>query len=129
MAQSGDPEVVKNFDTLRLGLREQGWIEGQNIALEERWADLKYERLPALATQLVQLRVDAVVGATTPLIDAARKVTQTIPIIMVGILDPVGSGFISSFARPGGNITGLSAFRAQRSSASKWSSSTRWSRP
>ncbi len=107
VARTGDAQVENNFEALRQGLRERGWIDGQNIAFEYRWADGRYERLPDLAADLVRLNVKAIVGATTPLIQAVKNTTETIPVVMVAILDPVGARFVASLARPGGNITGL----------------------
>jgi putative tryptophan/tyrosine transport system substrate-binding protein len=107
VARDGDVQVQKNFEALRQGLRERGWIDRQNISFEYRWADGKYERLPQLAAELVTLKVDVILGATTPLIRAVKDTTKDIPIVMVGIIDPVGAGFVSSLARPGGNVTGL----------------------
>jgi putative ABC transport system substrate-binding protein len=107
IARSGTPQVQNNFDALREGLRERGWVEGRNIAFDYRWADGRYERLPILAADLIQHKADLLVGATPPLIQAAQKVTTTVPIVMVGILDPVGAGLVTSLARPGKNITGL----------------------
>ncbi|MGH9650140.1 MAG: ABC transporter substrate-binding protein [Terriglobales bacterium] len=95
-------------ETLRAGLRDLGYVEGKNIVIEYRWADGKYERLPGLAAELVQLKVDVIVAAGTPAIPAAQQATSAIPIVMVGTGDPVGRGFIASLARPGGNVTGLS---------------------
>jgi ABC-type uncharacterized transport system substrate-binding protein len=95
-------------EAFRQGLRELGYVEGQHIALEERWAEDRLDRLPALAAELVQRNVDLIVtGATVP-IQAVQHATKTIPIIMAMSNDPVESGFVASLARPGGNITGLS---------------------
>jgi len=93
---------------IRLALRELGYIEGQNIAIEYRYAEGKNDRLPGLATELVRLKVDIiVVGGDLP-IQAAKKATKTIPIVMMGTgSDPVRAGFVESLARPGGNVTGL----------------------
>src|SRR5215831_16760361 len=93
---------------IRLVLRELGYIEGQNIAIEYRYAEGKNDRLPGLATELVRLKVDIiVVGGDIP-IQAAKKATMTIPIVMMGTgSDPVRAGFVESLARPGGNVTGL----------------------
>jgi putative ABC transport system substrate-binding protein len=90
------------------GLRDLGYVEGRNVVIQWRSAGGKYERLPGLATELVQLQVDVIVAAGAPAISAAQKATTTIPIVMGTTGDPVGSGFIRSLARPGGNITGLS---------------------
>ena len=97
------------------GLRELGLVEGKNILIEYRWADGKYERLPALAAELVQMKVDVIVASANA-IRAAQQATTTIPIVMVTTADPVGSGFIASLARPGRNITGLSAIATDLSS-------------
>jgi putative ABC transport system substrate-binding protein len=83
-------------------------VEGQNISIDSRWAEGKYERLPGLATELVRLKVDVIVTYAPPAIQAAREATATIPIVMGGVVDPVATGFVASLARPGGNITGLS---------------------
>jgi len=88
------------------GLRDLGWVDGQNIAIEYRWAANKAENLPALADELVGLKVDLIVAAATPAVSAAKNATKTIPIVMTGVADAVGSGFVASLAQPGGNITG-----------------------
>ncbi len=90
------------------GLRELGYVEGKNIVIEWRFAEGKYERLPDLAAELVGLKVDVLAVVNTAVIRAARQATGTIPIVMLTSSDPVGSGFVASLARPGGNITGLS---------------------
>ena len=90
------------------GLRALGWVEGQNIALEYRWAEGQYERFPGLAAELGRLPVDVIVAMITPAALAAQHTTTTIPIVMVAVHDPVGSGLVASLARPGGNVTGLS---------------------
>ncbi|MBI3625144.1 MAG: ABC transporter substrate-binding protein [Candidatus Rokubacteria bacterium] len=92
----------------RQGLREHGYTEGQNIAIEYRWAEGGLDRLPDLAVELVRLKVDIIVAAGDPAIHAAKQATSTIPIVMVAVGEPVRSGFVSSLARPGGNMTGLS---------------------
>ena len=89
------------------GLRELGWIEGQNLAIEYRWAANREDQLPALAVELVRLKVDVIVTSSTPSAQAAKRATTTIPIVMTFVADPVGSGLVASLARPGGNITGL----------------------
>src|SRR5712664_2121895 len=89
------------------GLRELGWIEGQNIVVEYRWAANREDQLPALAAELVRLKVDVIVTSSTPAAQAAKRATTTIPIVVTFAADPVGSGLVASLARPGGNITGL----------------------
>jgi putative ABC transport system substrate-binding protein len=95
-------------EALIAGLRELGYLEGKNLTIEYRWAEGKYERLPGLAAELVQMKVDVIVAATPLAVQAAQQATTTIPIVMVAVADPVGSGFVASLARPGRNITGLS---------------------
>ena len=92
----------------RQSMRELGYVEGQNLVIEWRSADNESARLPRLAAELVNLKVDVIVAVATPATGAAQKSTALIPIVMMGVGDPVGVGFIRSLARPGGNITGLS---------------------
>ena len=89
------------------GLRERGYVDGRNIVIEYRWADGKLDRLPGLVADLVHIKVDVIVSSATPAIRFAKQQTSTIPIVMAGVTDPVGVGFVASLARPGGNITGL----------------------
>jgi putative tryptophan/tyrosine transport system substrate-binding protein len=96
------------FGAFPRGMRELGYVEGKNLVIEWLSAEGKYERLPELAAKLVQLKVDVIVAPGPPAISAAQKVTTTVPIVMANASDPVGSGFVKSLARPGGNITGLS---------------------
>jgi len=96
------------FLAFKQGLRELGWVEGQNISVESRWAENNYDRLPALAADLVRLKVDVIVTGGVPAIRAAQQATRTIPIVMGLVEDPVASGLVASLGRPGGNITGLS---------------------
>jgi putative tryptophan/tyrosine transport system substrate-binding protein len=95
------------IEAFRQGLRELGYVEGQNIIIEYRYTEGKNDRLPVLASELVQLKVDVIVTGTTPAIQAAKNTTSAIPIVMAEVADPVAVGFVASFARPGGNITGL----------------------
>jgi putative ABC transport system substrate-binding protein len=88
-------------------LRELGWVEGKNLAIEDRWAEGKTERFPALAAELVGLKVDVIVTLSWPAAVAAKNATATIPIVIMGAGDPVGTGLVQSLARPGGNVTGL----------------------
>jgi len=94
--------------SLRAGLRGFGYVEGKNIVFEYRFAEDKYERLPGLATELVRSKADVILAHATLGARAAKRATSTIPIVMVGVGDPVGTGFVPSLARPGGNITGVS---------------------
>ena len=91
------------------GLRDLGYVEGKNIVVEQRWADGKLDRLPALAAELLRLKVEIIVSAGPTVTRAVKQANVTIPIVMGFDDDPVGSGFVASLARPGGNITGLSA--------------------
>ena len=97
------------------GMRDLGYVEGRNLTMEARFADSKPERLPALADELGKLKVDIIVAMSTPAVQAAKQATTTIPIVMIAIADPVGSGFVANLARPGGNITGLSNVSADTS--------------
>ncbi len=98
----------------RQGLSETGWVEGQNLAIEYRWAEHPYDRLPALAADLVGRKVDLIVAAGGFLSAlAAKGATSTIPIVFTGVSDPVGAGLVASLARPGGNITGFSPFQLE----------------
>jgi putative ABC transport system substrate-binding protein len=101
---------VANLDALRQGLRELGYVEGQNVMIEYRSADGRAERFPDLATELVRLKVDLIVTRGTPAARAAKNATGTIPVVMAAIGEPLGTGVVASLARPGGNVTGFSAF-------------------
>jgi putative ABC transport system substrate-binding protein len=94
------------FESFRQGMRELGYEEGRNIAYETRWAEGRLERLPGLAAEIVGLKPDVMLVANTPSALAAKKATRTLPIVMTGVGDPVGTGLVDSLARPGGNITG-----------------------
>jgi ABC-type uncharacterized transport system substrate-binding protein len=98
-----------NLDAFRKGLRELGWVEGKSFTIESRFADGKSERLPELAAELVRQRVDLILTGSNPGALAAKKATATIPIVMVTTGDPVGAGIVTSLARPGGNVTGVTA--------------------
>jgi putative tryptophan/tyrosine transport system substrate-binding protein len=112
--QAFSPAVSEPFvEAFRQGLRELGYVEGQNLAGEYRWAHGQVEALPALAAELVRLPVDLLFAGSTASSLAARDATQTIPIVFVGVADPVGTGLVASLARPGGNITGRSTQNAE----------------
>jgi putative ABC transport system substrate-binding protein len=96
-------------DAFRQGLRDLGYVEGKNISIEYRWAEGQNERLPALATELVRLKVDVIVAAGPGPILAAKQATSRIPIVAPVVVNPVGSGLVESLARPGGNLTGFAA--------------------
>jgi putative ABC transport system substrate-binding protein len=101
------PAVQGGAERIVLALRELGYVEGQNITVQQRYADGKLERLPALARELVQLRMDVLVVVGAAATRAAKAATSTIPLVMWGNFDPVAAGFVTSLARPGGNITGI----------------------
>ena len=101
---AGQPVVA----ALREGLRDRGWVEGQNIVVEYRWGEGSNERLPALAAELVALKVDLIVTSSTPAALAAKRATTQIPIVFGMVSDPVASGLVASLAHPGGNATGWS---------------------
>ena len=105
---SSDPFRQRRFEAFRQGLRELGYVEGRNVALEPRWAEGQYARYPVLAADLVRLNVAAIVTVGGAATKAAKQVTSTIPIVMSVVIDPVGSGLVTSLARPGGNLTGTS---------------------
>ena len=102
-------------ETFRIGLRDLGYVEGRNIVIESRYAEEKLDRLPALAADLVRLKVSVIVTAGGQATRAAKAATSTIPIVMTNDPDPVGSGLIASLARPGGNVTGLSTLSPELS--------------
>ena len=102
-----DPVSQRRLEAFRQGLRDLGYVEGQNIAIESRWAEGKYDRYPALAADLVRLKVDVIVAQGGAATQAVQQATRTIPIVMSTVADAVGSGLVASLARPGGNVTGL----------------------
>jgi putative ABC transport system substrate-binding protein len=113
-----DPEVAPRVDALRKGLEELGWSEGRTIRLDYRWAAGDANRMRAYATELASQNFDLILTSTTPTLRALQQVTRTIPIVFVAISDPVGDGFVTSLAQPGGNITGFSSH--DPAMAGKW---------
>jgi putative ABC transport system substrate-binding protein len=105
---SSPSAIAPRMDAFRQGLRELGYVEGKNIVIERRHAEGKSDRLPALAAELVSLKVDIILTSGPTATRPAKEATSTIPIVMTFDDDPVGSGFVASLARPGGNVTGLS---------------------
>jgi putative ABC transport system substrate-binding protein len=101
------PPTPAMLNAFRDGMRERGYIEGQNLSVAVRWPQGSFDQDPSVVTELVNSNVDVIVAWATPAVTAVRRATSTIPIVMV-VGDPAGSGFIASLARPGGNITGLS---------------------
>ena len=110
---SSDPGRQRRFEAFRQGLRELGYVEGQDIVIESRWAEGKYERYPALAADLVRLKVDVIVAVGGRASQDAQQATRTIPIVMSVTIDPLGTGLVASLARPGGNVTGLSLMASE----------------
>ena len=104
------PHALEGF---RQGLRDLGWVEGQNIVVEYRWAQGRFDRLPGLAEELVRLKVDVIVAPTSIYTGAAKRATSTIPIVFVSHADPIGSGHVANLARPGANITGLTIIMSE----------------
>jgi putative ABC transport system substrate-binding protein len=103
--QSLPDQWVEGF---RQGVREHGYVEDRDFVIERRWGDGKFDRLPAMAADLVRLNVDVVIAGNSAALRALQQATRTIPVVMVGVNDPVALGFVASLARPGGNFTGLS---------------------
>jgi ABC-type uncharacterized transport system substrate-binding protein len=106
---------ASRIEAFRQGLRDLGYIEGENLVIEWRYAEGKLDRLPALAAELVRLNVDIILSASPPVTGAVKEATVTIPIVMAHDPDPVGNGFVASLARPGGNITGLASLAPELS--------------
>jgi putative ABC transport system substrate-binding protein len=109
------PNPPATFDWFRQGLSDLGYTEGRNITFEYRWAEGKLGQLPELASDLVRLKVDVIVTLAPPAAHAAKNATQTIPIVFVAIGDPVASGLVANFARPGGNLTGTTRMTSEMS--------------
>jgi putative tryptophan/tyrosine transport system substrate-binding protein len=105
--ESAPPGLLEGFEE---GLRELGYVRGQNIFFEERNAQGDYQHLPVLANELVSLKVDVILAVNTPAVQAAKKVTTTIPIVITRVANPVKTGLVQSLAKPGGNVTGMSFF-------------------
>ena len=105
-----DPEGQQRVALLWQGLKELGWVEGRNIHIDYRWAGGDAAQAEANATELVSQKPDVIVASSTMLLAAVRNETSTIPIVFVVVADPIGQGFVSSFAHPGGNITGFTSF-------------------
>jgi ABC-type uncharacterized transport system substrate-binding protein len=106
----GSPEPSHSIEGFRQGLRDLGYMDGQNIAIEYRWAERRLDRFPELASELVRLKVDVIFAPGTAAAQAAKKSTSAIPIVIATASNPVGDELIASFARPGGNVTGLTLF-------------------
>lgn len=120
LSASSAGEISTRTEAFRHGMRDLGYIDGTNLIIEFRYADGKFDRLPALAAELVRLNVDAIVTAGPSVTGPTKKATAVIPIVMTNDSDPVGASFVASLARPGGNITGLSSI-AQDLGGNEWS--------
>src|SRR5215467_8976715 len=103
------PPTPAMLSAFRDGMRGRGYVEGQNLSIDIRWPQGTFEHDPSPVAELINSNVDVIVAQGTPTVIAVRRATSTIPIVMAGVGDPVGSGFIASLARPGGNITGISS--------------------
>jgi len=117
MGIGNDPEAERRVIAFRRRLQELGWTEGRNIRIDARFAASDAEQYPALAKELVAMRPEVLVGHSTPVTAALRRETESIPIIFVGLPDPIGSGFVKSYAHPGGNLTGFASYSP---AALKW---------
>jgi putative ABC transport system substrate-binding protein len=115
---ANDPEGQSEASALKQGFQKLGWIEGRNLQLEYRWSGGEANRIQASAKELVSAAVEVIVARSTPAVAALVKETRTIPIVFSYVVDPVGSGFIESFARPGGNVTGFQTY--EFTIAGKW---------
>jgi putative ABC transport system substrate-binding protein len=104
---STSPGGARLYEAFAEGLREGGYMEGENLVIERRWAEGRFERFPSLAAELVSLKLDLIVTVSTRATLAAKQATRLIPIVMLYVLSPVESGLVTSLARPGGNVTGL----------------------
>jgi putative tryptophan/tyrosine transport system substrate-binding protein len=113
-----DPEAQSMAAALHRGLRELGWVNGRNLQVDHRWGAGNPERVAAFAQELVALKPDVIVAHTTPSVIALRKETTAIPLVFVQVSDPIGTGFITNMAHPGGNITGFTNFES--SMVGKW---------
>jgi putative tryptophan/tyrosine transport system substrate-binding protein len=108
----------KAIEALRQGLRDKGWVEGRNLSFEPLWSEGHFDRIGALAEELVRSKVDVIVAPSSIYAGAARRATTTIPIVFVSHADPLGSGHVASLAYPGGNLTGLSLLMTETNAKS-----------
>ncbi len=113
LALTAAGSLTERAAAFRAGLRDLGYQEGRDAVIEYRWADGDYDRLPSLLADLIRLNVDVIVTHGTPGVRAAKQATTTIPIVIAVVGDALGSGLVSSLARPGGNVTGLTFFQPE----------------
>lgn len=113
-----DPDMTARLTGFRQGLEKVGWLEGRNVRIDARFAGGRADQFQALSTELVALKPDVILAHTTPVAAALRRETHTIPIVFISVSDPIGSGFVASLGRPGGNLTGVLQYEA--SIAGKW---------
>jgi putative tryptophan/tyrosine transport system substrate-binding protein len=106
-SRESDPDSQARITAFRQALADLGWKDGQNVHIEYRWADGKFELIPQYAEELVALTPDVILANSTPVVESMKKITKSIPIVFAIVSDPVGSGFVKSLAHPGGNITGF----------------------
>src|SRR6266566_3312298 len=112
MGVANDAEAKARVEAFEQGLEIEGWSLGQNLRIEYRYAEGDSARMQTLAKELVELKPGCILGQSTPVTDALMQATRTIPIVFVAVSDPIGSGFVASMARPGGNITGFTVLHA-----------------
>jgi putative ABC transport system substrate-binding protein len=118
MSVADDDEGQARIKPFQQTLRELGWVEGRNIQIDYRWTEGDAKRIPRYASELVALRPDVIFETSSPVLAALKRATSTIPIVFVNVSDPVGQGFVASFAQPGGNITGFTNY--EPSMVAKW---------
>jgi putative tryptophan/tyrosine transport system substrate-binding protein len=111
MGLADDEETQARATIIEQGLAEKGWIVGQNLSLEYRFANAEDRLMQIFAAELVDLKCDCILGQSTPVVSALKKATSTIPVVFVAVSDPIGSGFVASMALPGGNITGFTVLQ------------------
>jgi putative ABC transport system substrate-binding protein len=119
-----DPELQRRVAAFRQSLEQHGWSQGRNVQIDLRFAGIRSDHYRALSKEMVALNPDVILGHTTPVVAALQQESRTIPIIFVNVSDPIGSGFVASLARPGGNITGLMLYE-EGSQESGWPCSKR----
>jgi putative ABC transport system substrate-binding protein len=121
-----DPEMTARLAVFRQGLEKRGWSEGRNVRIDYRFTpESSADRVQALAKELIALQPDAILAQSTPVVAALQRETRTLPIVFGAIADPIGSGFVASLPRPGGNITGVMLRRASPASGSRCSRRSR----